>query len=480
MKPSGIIGIILILAMALSLSSCGLIVINYPGKDDPSATETTAPEETEIEDPGYDAVIRDYSAEAIKRLDAIESVDYNGAVVKIASAMPVLSDPDNAPEIVSPAVKKRNAMVEEKYNISIVTASVDNAELFAELSASKKSGMYYADLVTVPQDSLVSYIASGLLFNIRSMPKTDLSADYFNQYAVEAAAAGYGNYAVAGEATCSPYSLPAVFFSIDRLNELGLPLPYEKAENGEWTWDEFYKYLADVGETYTPFCTGNAGDFAIDYSYYSVGGKFMNAGALKYPTVQMNEEESAPLIEKITRAFTDEAYLIGDAGGVGVFEDSAVFMIDTLDSLYTLSDSEMKWGILPMPKMDAEQETYISLASPNAPFFAVPSVLNSDDRTSLVLRSLFAASYGSIGEAFIQYTQNSMLRDNDSANMLELVLSDIRYDFAFTVNSMYAEAASATSYLLRNTVFGTAELGQALRNAVPRCESSLAAAFEMK
>ena len=482
MKPSGIIGFILACGiLALSLSSCGLIVINYPKDSDGADSDTAFTETNETENAGYEKTEKDYSKEAAARLGALEGADYGGAVVKIASTVSFLTDKEDAPQIVSPAVADRNAAVEEKYGVSLYTADVDSAQLFAELSSSAKSGMYYADMITVPQKSLVSYIASGLLFNLRSLPKMNLGADYFNASSVEAAGAGYGTYAVAGEATYTPYSLPAVFFSTERLSALGLELPYGKAAAGTWTWEEFYNYLTEVdAEKYAPLCTGAAGDIAVDGAYFSVGGRFMSAGAMKYPTVSITEEEGTRLVGLIADAFLCEGSLTGENGGVGAFESSAVFMTDTLDTLDTLASTSMKWGIVPMPKADRTQSSYISLATSSSAFFAVPSVLNSDERTSLVLQAIFASSYGSVREAFIGYTQNSMLCDNGSANMLELITGDIRYDFTYTVSSMYEEAAAATSYAVRNAVFGTADLGASLRGAVPRCESAMAAAFPMR
>lgn len=65
----------------------------------------------------------DFSAQAKEYLDGVAGVDCGGAVIKIVSTSPELTGEDSAPEIISRAVKERNAAVEEKYNISLVTAS---------------------------------------------------------------------------------------------------------------------------------------------------------------------------------------------------------------------------------------------------------------------------------------------------------------------------------------------------------------------
>ena len=262
MKPERIAAVVLLLCtVAALLSSCGFIVINRPGGESADSQtseieQTTAPET----EPPYHGVTEDFSAQAKEYLDGVAGIDCGGAVIKIVSTSPELTGEDSAPEIISRAVKERNAAVEEKYNISLVTASADSATMYAELSASLKSGMYYADMLNFPQSTIPSLAAAGMLYNLRSMPGMKLDAPYFNQSAVEAASAGYRILAVAGEATYSPYSFPAVFFSVDKLNAAGLELPYKSAKAGTWTWDEFYSYCtAALGAGYGTVCTGYGG-----------------------------------------------------------------------------------------------------------------------------------------------------------------------------------------------------------------------------
>ena len=72
MKPSGIIGFILACGiLALSLSSCGLIVINYPKDADGADSDTAFTETNETENAGYEKTEKDYSKEAAARLEKL-------------------------------------------------------------------------------------------------------------------------------------------------------------------------------------------------------------------------------------------------------------------------------------------------------------------------------------------------------------------------------------------------------------------------
>ena len=471
------------LAVSL-LSSCGLIVINYP-KD---SAETTAQTETETEtealteeDPKYKILRRDSSALARKYLKTIDKTDYTGAVVKIASVVPSLTDPDKAPQVISKAVARRNQLVKEKLGVSLVTVSTDATALFAELSASAKSGMYYTDLMLVPQNSVASFAASGLLFNLRSMPNLDLSEEYFNKSSVAALAAGYNAYGVAAHATLTPYTLPAMYFSADRLRGLGLSLPYQTVKDGKWTWDAYNKLTVDVGE-WNKLTLGDCGDFCVDAAFASVGGKFVSAGVMTSPTVAVTTEGSTPLLDIIMPAFADEKAITGEWASSQAFRDSAVFMIDTLDRMQTLTpkdgDTMGRWGIVPMPKATEDAE-YVTLASPLSTVFAVPSIVASDERTAMVLRTVCAASADRLPIAYREHTQNEMLPDNESALMLEMITDSVVYDFVYTAGSMYPEAQEASNYVVRNTVLYWTDLTYQLDMTVPAAEDVLRTAFPM-
>lgn len=474
MKKALLIIIASCLVCAL-LSSCGLIVINYPSDDVPE--ESAVPgTDADATSQVYTKIEKDTSLRAKEYLDTIRDADYNGGVIKIASTYPAISDSDEAPQILSSAVAERNRLVGEKLGVEIYTEPTDTAALFAELSANMKSGMYYCDILVIPQNSVASLAASGLLFNLRSLPDFDLSAPYFNQSSVEAGAAGYGSYAVAGEMTYSPYSFRGMFFAPDRLAEFGVQSPYELVQSGEWTLDAYFSLITESGG-YNTLVTGQCGDEAADAFYLGFGGRLMNSGVKKQPEVAISTETADADVAVLQRIFGDERALCRDNGGIGTFTESGLFLVDRLDAMHTLADAGVKWGVLPMPKKDSSQESYITSASDASLMMAVPSVLLSDERTSQVFRALSAASAGRIPQAFVDYTQNALLRDNWSAIMLDIILGNVKYDFAYTAGIMYPNAASATYYALRNAVFEGESMAAAVDYFRPSCDADMMAAF---
>ena len=470
----------LILAIILAsagLCSCGLIVINSPSVETDSSpvtdTPVTEPTGTETE---YRKIVKDTSLRASEYLATIENANYEKSVVKIASAYPDLSDAENAPQVISYAVAERNALVNDKLGVELFTQKADAATIADTVKANAKSGMYYADLLMIPQRSVASLAASGVLFNLRSLPKLDLSAPYFNASSVAAGAAGYDSYAVAGEATYAPHTMWGTFFAKDRLASVTDVSPYELVKAGKWTFDAYYSLVAEAGE-YATLSTGKWGDEAVDACWFAAGKTLMSAGVRKYPLIAINSATADADLSLFMPMFTDSRALCRDRGGTGAFVSSALFMTDRLDAMYSLASCGIGWGLLPMPKASEDQEKYITLASGDSLMIAVPSVLLSDVRTSQVLRAICAASAGRIPQAFVDHAQTTLLCDNESAIMLDTILANVRYDFAYTVGDDYPATFSATAFALRNAVFDGESAEATIEYYRYACESALAAAF---
>lgn len=464
-----------------AFSSCGLIVINHPDETSQtesageSATGSTAESETEAP---VETVERDDYARSKEYLDGIGDESWGGAVIKITSTCPMLTDSEDAPLIVSRAVEERAHIIEDKLGVVLTTQEIDANTLYLELSASVRSGMYYSNLLVLPQDRVFQFAAEGLLANLRSLPEFDLTAPYFNQSAIAAASAGYECYGVAGDLTYAPDEFECLFFSPDRIAERGLDAPYALVNSGKWTLDRYFEYCAEAGE-YAPIVTGRYGDEAADAFYIGAGKAFMRSGVREYPAVAMFTETIDSELEPIKRVFSAPGALYRESGSIEAFIEKGLFMSERLSAMDTLAVSGTHWGILPMPKADEAQESYITPASGDSLMVAVPAGLFADVQSSKVLRVIAAASVGRIPQSFVDHAQYNLLQTNADVLMLDLILKNVRYDFAYTAGLAYANTASATYYALRNAVFEGTTASEAIAYFAPKCEWELSSAFRM-
>ena len=107
------------------------------------------------------------------------------------------------------------------------------------------------------------------------------------------------------------------------------------------------------------------------------------------------------------------------------------------------------WGVLPLPK-GKEADDYRTLISNTELVFAVPKNHTNGEIPAIILSALNAASYGHIYDEYVNYHMAEVLRDNDSINMLEMILTTASFDFALAFGSAYPTIASATYRLIRD------------------------------
>lgn len=468
------ISLFLIFVLMLQLCSCGLVVINYDkfveGTKDPSTTDSVsgAPNADPESDVTLPVVENDHSAAIKHNLSLIPDENYNNNVFKITSPDTSTLDEDSELEFLSEATAKRNDYVSEKHNISIVSTKVLVEAYYGEVNTAVKSGMYYSDLMMVPQNMISAFAAGNLILNMRSMPGMNFDAEFFNDSSIGAASGGFNAYAVAGPASVYPYSLPAVFFNKDLC---GSADPYSLVKSDEWTWDKFFEIGINAAENEYYFSWGTTGldESVYDTAFVSCGMSMIDSGIMTVPSLAFDAESSASAVDVIRKLFADGKTIRVNSKTKDYFnEGNGFFYIESLSAMSDLKGSRVDWGILPMPKVSADAE-YHSLANNDSLFFSCPTTVSTPEKSAIMLMSLNAASEGIIRDAYIGYIQYNLLRDNESANMLEYIIDGTVYDFSYTFGDKYAAVAGGTYGVVRSA----AKTDEAMETLINRQKAAL-------
>ncbi|MBE6563521.1 MAG: extracellular solute-binding protein [Ruminococcaceae bacterium] len=450
--------------MIFTLSSCALH-FNFP-KGEPEETEgeeTTADTAvTDPEKPDYVLIENDFTSVVTKHLASIGKADFEGSTVMIATPKASLISEDECGLVMADMVSMRNGLVEDKFNISIYAKSVDADTMFTEVSNAERAGDYYADILMVPQYYVSQYAASGLLFNLCSLPFFDFSAGYNMESGVSVGVGASKGYAIGGYATLDPDTLPAVFFNRDLVKAAGLEDPYSLVRDGQWTWDKFFEYTAAVSAinearaaegldgVYSYGFQNLATSFA-DIIYVSEGNRFITAGRGVRPTVTANYDESLHAMTTAQTLYNDTNKNYNSLEAINTFANGgSMFLIDRLDTAKLISNSSAVWGVLPLPKGSAEQENYKSLVSSDGLLFAVPAGCNNAETVSRVISGLNAASIGYMNDAYVTDLMYYYLRDNDSVEMVEKICYSAYYDMAYTFGPYDLSIANSTYFAARN------------------------------
>ncbi len=454
----------LLLSAALLLSGCGIIVYSDPTGEDPAVTDDArgaAAPVTSASADFPDKATNRYAEYAKAYLAQVTKTgaDLGGASVFLAAPRDTCLLPGGEATAYSAALAARNETVESALNIRLSVSVVDESAYADLVLQSVRADAYYSDLLMLPQKQIGSFATNGILMNLRSIPFLDLTLPYFDADSLAAATAGKASYAVAGAASFEETTLCAVFFNRGMMEEAGLELPYSQVYAGTWTWDSFFSYAASSVTT----GVNGPSSYAYQYSkdmlpsavFFSAGGRFTDSSAGSAPTVAYTRED-AGLAAVVTRLFTNPLRHTDASSGVSAFHTGgSLFLLDRLYLMSWMPNSAVRWGILPFPKAEEKQSSYRSLVSDDALFFGTQINTLDTGKTSVLLRALNAASYGVLTEGYVDYAMNTLLRDNDSANMLEILAFSRTYDFAFSFGPMVSELAYATYTGFSNLSTGT-------------------------
>lgn len=349
---------------------------------------------------------------------------------------------------------ERNQLVEKRFGVSLVTKVSDVDTIYWETRDSILADTYYTDILAVPQSVLGTFYAAGLLMNIRTLPYITLNSPYFNQSSIDAASGGFGVYGVSGDAVFNPNRMTGIYLNKDLIREAGIELPYKFVYDGTWTWDKLFSISAAVTDSLNSderqiYSTTSMlkDDITANLIYESTGNKYMNSKVMTIPSVGFSPSSVSRIVDilktylKDLNKFkwdTETQALAAFTGG------DSVYMIARLYVMSWMANLKTDWGIVPLPKFSESQASYQTLADSSTLMFAVPLNNNNVDAASVVLQGLNAASYGHITDKFINHHMNYIMRDNDSINMIEMIMKTQVFDFALMFGNSYESVKDGT------------------------------------
>lgn len=455
-----------VLTASLLFSSCGIITHDMTDDENTTdTTETSPPETSPVPDSGSAEVIDNtaaYEAVSDAYLSGIPARDFEGAPYVIAAPWTDVITGGDDGTVLSAAKHERNRKVEEQWNVSIVPSIVDANSFQTLVQAAVQADEYYADLLMIPQYMIGSFVADGSIMNLNSMPFLDLEQPYFNASSVEAATIGHKIYAAAGAASFEESTLTGMYFNRGLFETLGIDSPYAAVYDGVWTWDRFFAITASLsdineanGAAYASFATHAAAESLPATVFFSAGGRFVRSDGKASPTLAYSAED-ASIAERVRALFADpNAHKDTETGVTKFYTGESLFLLDRLYIMTWMPNGTQNWGVLPMPKADETQADYISPVDKESLFFAAQKNTADAERTAIILSALNAASYDLISDAYIDYAMYHLIRDNDSANMLEILIRSRTYDFSWSFGQTNSTLAGATYIGMQSVAGGT-------------------------
>ncbi|MHC1695255.1 MAG: extracellular solute-binding protein [Eubacteriales bacterium] len=357
-------------------------------------------------------------------------------------------------EPINDAVYRRNRYVEDQYNVKI--AETRTNDVFGNAKKAILSGDTAYDMVLTDFSSAASLASQGLLQDLSSLPYLDLGRPWYDQRANEQMSI-YGKlFMTVGELNILDNDATwVVMFNKKVAKDNGIENLYQLVYDEEWTLDKFNEVIHKVSKDINGDSVYDENDQMglltddgfMTMVFYNMGIYCAQKDKDDVPYLSLNDTRTPEILSKIYEIINDKTATINAnklthiknpwTDGVNKMfqENRGLFYCISLTVMHKLRNMESDFGVLPYPKYDGQSEYHHTVQPSTATCFIVPISTADTERTAIILEALSAESMYTLTPAYYDITiTNKLIRDEDSAYMLDIIFSTRQYDLGFIFN----------------------------------------------
>ncbi len=358
-------------------------------------------------------------------------------------------DEEERTDAISDAIYKRNLFLEETYGFDFDLIESDTRWPYTIVAGLLLAGDDTIDDYCVNPADAVSLAASGLLYNMKSLPYLDLEADYWDPSIVSPMSV-YGKlYCATGAISIVPKEgVRAMYFNKTIAEDKKIPSIYQMVYDKTWTIDKLFQY-ASVGSSDV---NGNGKRDAEDvYGIMAQGslGMLLFQGAGERSIIKNNDDEfiigcdtdrSINVAQKIAGYINTKKDDIWQSFWqemlVRFNEEKALFYTEVMLHVKTMRGYEVDFGIIPTPMYDEMQENYSHWVNFGEMYVhTIPAHAEDPNRTAYILETTAVASKYYLIPAYYEVSLKSKWsRDTESEDMLDIIFSTYSLDLGNVYN----------------------------------------------
>ena len=409
------------LLLIATLASCGG---EAAGTTDTTPVDT-APATTEaVTEPGYPA-------------PDTSSLDFGGDELRIFSVQwgnvsKYYFPEEETGDSVLDACYSRLRNVEEALNVKVAEPAWGaDGQAHKDVMKTVQAGDDAYDMVfTHCIDGYSDYATNNAVYNLDALPYVNFEAPWWSKSMIDTFRIGTETYFGFGDIILNTPS--SMFFNKEIAAEYDMPDHYQMVRDGKWTYDTFLKQARMVsidvngdGKMDYNDKTGYAGDLTeslgnipfavgIQLTKYTDDGLQLNFWSDKLLEV-FNKTYDYFLDPSVSQGFFRHYADVGQGFGEG----HALYTISNVNGMVNLRDSDVEFGVVPMPKYDESQSEYRCYVW--SPSVCVPTTILRPELVGAALEQ-FAYESVPVTNAYIEdLIRGKSTRDTETLEMLDII-----------------------------------------------------------
>lgn len=443
------ISLLLICLLAFHVAACGETPVDPDVETvSPGMTTTIAEETEQVEVPGPEITDLDgYSLRIITTSwvncdKMIRAESFNG-------------------EVINDTMFEAQGKVMDDYNCSyefIVLSSPNEVSNNIRKNAQAQTDEY--DLSYSHDNMTVADALTGCYLNLHDCDVFNFDAPWWNRDTLENFTIGGQMYFASNYLTYSPLYFGCVLlYNKELASEYKVEIPYEDILAGNWYMEDLISMAQaghhdlngdgeiTLGEDQIGFVTSDAGmvNFRV-----SLGSTILGKDAEGYMALSISEEQSLMILDAFEQLMEYGADS-KDAGeyGAGYFKDGNVLFdyVQVRNIPETIQHSDFRYGVLPVPKLNENQENYISGAFDV--YWGIPTTAYANsDKIATVLEATAHNCYYSVLPAVYETVMKAKFSESPTdAAMFDVIRNSMCVDAAYAFNQQNS-ALSDMVYML--------------------------------
>lgn len=434
-------------ALILAMLMCFSAMVACGKTEDPVATTTAATSGAAGGDATTTAATE--PAETEEQLEIEIKPEYNGKTVNILCCGNWSYDEFWAEEITGEPLNDARytmaAMLNETMGVTIQVqedfgSSGGSGKGFTYIANSKMAGDHAYDIASIGTYDVSSLAYQNYLYDLNEMENIDLSKSWWDPKAQEQLEIdGHMFYSTGDAMTLDNNCTYCILFNKTMIAENNLESPYELVKNNQWTQEKMIEMATGIGADLDGNGVYNDQDrygFLI-WTDSAIG--IMHAAGARFATIEngdtitytLNTEKNISVLERWVNVRNEKnnMFIEGSGSTKGFEEGRVLFYTRYINSVHSLRELELDFGILPYPKGDAEQAEYCNTlhAYGNA-LMCIPDAADPE-MSAAIMESLSYYGQKELLPAYYDITLvGKGIRDEESEEMLDIIFATRFFD----------------------------------------------------
>lgn len=359
---------------------------------------------------------------------------------------------EDAKSEVDNAVYSRYKFIEETLGVSFKMETTTEGEIIdwmnVKSSVSNKDDIYH--LVAQHGRYSVHFVLNGLVGDWTQLTYTDLESSWWSQDALKQWRTLAGSvYMMDGDLSyLSVGQAVGMFFNKTMLDSSGLDYPYQLVDDGDWTYENFQKYVRQLNDDLDGDQTGNIKTDKKGYAthvwrgpmnvIYSAGARWLTVSEDEITVVGKTDHNLSDAFDQYFSFLESDGIVINNYGDAeAAFTHNRVAFYDEITHRAAyIKQITRDFGLVPMPKYSKSVEKNYTFVNAATNIFTIPKAVFNDatskDMTSAVLEYL--GYYGQKDVLPIYYNERltyGSLSDSKSIRMMGIIRDSVTFDLGY-------------------------------------------------